>query len=193
MRIFAAFPLPPAAAAGIGTAFSAARQLAPRVRWVSTESMHLTLHFFGEVSEDGISAFAPVFDDPDLKVAPIPTILGEPGFFPSAGRPRVLWVGLRTGVEQMNAFWKLLTDKLEPLRKAGSPLSRWSPEARGFAPHVTVARAGSTPLSAEWTQGVSIPTGEFAVTECVLFQSLIGEGGARYVPLKTIAFTGGTA
>jgi len=193
VRVFAAFPLPPAVAAGIGSAFSSARKLAPRVRWVSSEAMHLTLHFFGEIPEDGISSFAPVFDDPDLRIPAIRTSLGEPGFFPSAGSPRVLWVGLRTGVDAMNAFWRSFTERLEPLRKAGAPLSRWSPEARGFAPHVTVARAGSAPLSPQWAQGVSIPSGEFSITECVLFQSVLGEGGARYVPLKTIPFPGGAA
>ena len=155
--------------------------------------MHLTLHFFGEVPEEKIAAFDTVFDDPELRIPAILTALGEPGFFPSAGSPRVLWVGLKNGVEQMRSFWKLLTEKLEPLRSPEAVLSRWSPDARGFAPHVTIARAGSAPLSAQWAQGVSVPSEEFSITECVLFQSLLGEGGARYVPLKRITFPGGAS
>jgi hypothetical protein len=39
---------------------------------------------------------------------------------------------------------------------------------------------------------VAVPAGEFLVTECVLFQSLLGAGGAQYVPLRTIQFEKGT-
>jgi hypothetical protein len=56
-----------------------------------------------------------------------------------------------------------------------------------------VARASSAPLSAYWVQGVSVPAEEFLITECVLFQSLLGAGGARYFPLKTIPFEKGDA
>jgi RNA 2',3'-cyclic 3'-phosphodiesterase len=192
LRVFAALPLPSSIAAGVGGAFAKARELAPRVRWVSPQVMHMTLHFFGEVLEEKITGFQPVFDDPELRVAAMRTRLGEPGFFPSAASPRVLWVGLKEGVEAMQAFWDLLTRKLQPLRSPDGPLARWSPDGRGFAPHVTVARASSASLSAHWVKGVSVPDEEFTITECVLFQSLLGAGGAQYVPLRTITFERGT-
>ncbi|MGA2378396.1 MAG: RNA 2',3'-cyclic phosphodiesterase [Spirochaetia bacterium] len=193
MRVFAALPLPAAVAAGIGSAFSSARTLAPKARWVSPEGMHLTLHFFGEIPEEKISGFSPLFDDPELRTPAIRTRLGEPGFFPPSGRPRVLWIGLQEGAEEMRAFWKLFTEKLQPLRRSDGPLCEWSPDGRGFTPHVTVARSGSTPFSAHWAQAVKIPSGEFLITECVLFQSLLGAGGAQYLPLRTIPFERGCA
>jgi len=192
LRVFAALPLPAAIADGIGSAFSNARELAPRIRWVSPQVMHLTLHFFGEIPEEKISGFQSVFDDPELRIPAIRARLGEPGFFPSAASPRVLWIGLQEGVEAMRSFWELFTGKLQPLRHPDGPLAQWSPDERGFAPHVTVARASSAPLHAQWVQGVAVPDGEFLVTECVLFQSLLGAGGARYVPLRTIQFEKGT-
>jgi 2'-5' RNA ligase len=188
VRVFAALPLPSGIAAGIGSAFSSARTLAPKARWVPQESMHLTLHFFGEIPEEKISGFSPLFDDPELRWPVIRARLGEPGFFPKSGAPRVLWIGLQEGVEEMRAFLKLFTEKMQPLRQADGPLCQWSPDARGFSPHLTVARSGSAPLSTHWAQAVKIPSGEFLITECVLFQSLLGAGGARYVPLKTIPF-----
>jgi RNA 2',3'-cyclic 3'-phosphodiesterase len=192
LRVFAALPLPAPVAAGLGSAFAKAREIAPRVRWVSPQVMHMTLHFFGEVPEENITGFQPVFDDPELRVEAMRTRLGAPGFFPSAASPRVLWVGLKEGVEAIQAFWDLLTRRLQPLRSPGGPLARWSPDGRGFAPHVTVARASSTPFSARWVEGVDIPGEEFRITECVLFQSLLGAGGAQYVPLRAITFEGGT-
>ena len=69
--------------------------------------------------------FDTVFDDPELRIPAILTALGEPGFFPPARRPRVLWVGLKNGVEEMRSFWKLFTESSTPARPVG-PAASWS-------------------------------------------------------------------
>ncbi len=193
MRVFAAFALPADVSAGIRGAFSHARTLASKVRWVPDEGMHVTLHFFGEVPEDRIPGFSAVFEDPELQRPVIRARLGAVGFFPPSGSPRVLWVGLQEGAGEMNAFWKLFTEKLQQLRRADGPLGGWAPDGRGFFAHITVARSGSTPLDAQWARDVRVPPDEFMISGCVLFQSLLGSGGAKYVPLKTVHFTGGAA
>ena len=193
MRIFAALPLPAETTVAIREAFSSARTLAPRARWVDAEGMHLTLHFFGEIPEDAVPGFGPLFDDPGLRRPAIASQLGPVGFFPPSGNPRVLWIGLEKGVDEMREFYAVFTSKLHPLRQPGGPLSGWSPDVRGFMPHVTVARAGSTPLGTHWADVVKVPQQGFLITECVLFQSVLGTGRARYVPLKTVAFHRGAA
>ena len=193
MRVFAALPLPAEISAALLAAFSPARTLAPKVRWVAAEGMHLTLHFFGEIAEEGVQGFSPLFDDPGLRRSAIVTQLGPVGFFPPSGSPRVLWIGLQKGIEEMRDFYEAFSRKLGPLQQPGGPLPGWLPDKRGFAPHVTIARAGSTPLSTHWADAVAVPSMEFLITECVLFQSILGTGGARYVPLLTIAFQRGAA
>jgi len=190
MRLFAALELSAEARAGISEAFARLRSLAPKARWVSAESMHLTLHFFGEIPDDLVDRFSPVFDDPSLQVPAMPVRFGPAGFFPGSGTPKVLWMGIAAGVEPMRAFWSQLTGKLEALRTGTGPLQTWTPDARGFSPHITVARAGTVPLSRQWAVEVKPPAEEFTVRRCVLFQSLLGAGGARYVPQKTIQFRG---
>lgn len=193
MRLFAALELPAEARAGISDAFSRLRALAPRAKWVSPESMHLTLHFFGEVADAEVGGFSSVFDDASLAVPVIRFQLGPAGFFPPGGPPKVLWVGITRGVEEMRAFCDRFTDKLQALRSGAGPLRQWSPDSRGFSPHITVARSGAAPLSREWAGEVKVPAAEYRVERCVLFQSILGPGGARYVPLKTVAFSGVTA
>jgi RNA 2',3'-cyclic 3'-phosphodiesterase len=193
MRVFAALPLPPRTSAALMEAFSAARTLAPRARWVNSEGMHLTPQFFGEIPDGEVNGFGPLFDDPELRRPAIVTQLGPVGFFPASGNPRVLWVGLRKGVEEMQEFHGVFTGKLEQLRQPGGPLRGWLPDGRGFTPHVTIARSGAAPLSAHWAEVVQVPTEEFLVTECVLFQSVLGNGPARYVPLRTMSFQKGAA
>jgi RNA 2',3'-cyclic 3'-phosphodiesterase len=193
MRLFAALELPAEARAGISEAFSRLRSLAPKVKWVPSEAMHLTLHFFGEVAEADVGGFSPVFEDASLQCPAIPFHLGQTGFFPPAGPPRVMWVGLARGVEEMRAFLEQFTARIETLRRGGGPLRQWEPDSRGFSPHITVARAGAVPLSREWAAQVKVPPAEFRVERCVLFQSILGPGGARYEPVKDIRFSGASA
>jgi RNA 2',3'-cyclic 3'-phosphodiesterase len=180
VRVFSALPLPRIAIAGIDSSFSAMRQLYPRLRWVGAQGFHFTLHFFGEITEDSVEALRRVLDDPALRRPPIPARLGPVGQFPPRGSPRVIWVGVEKGAQEMSSYWRLFEEKIAPL---GFP-----PDARGFTPHVTVARAGGLTLDNGWGAGIEAPVVDFLLEECVLFQSVLGKGGAEYIPLKRISF-----
>jgi 2'-5' RNA ligase len=165
VRVFAALPLP---AAGL--------------RWVSAGGFHMTLHFFGEVTDAGVAALLQVCDDPELRAPAIPMRLGKIGQFPPRGNPRVLWVGLEHGEAEARAYWSLFEKKISPLG--------WSPDERGFSAHITVARAGRSAITG-WDAVVEIPGTDFLMEECVLFQSILGQAGAQYVPLKKISLVRG--
>jgi 2'-5' RNA ligase len=89
-------------------------------------------------------------------------------------------VGIDRGEEEMRSYGKLFEEKIAPLG--------FLPDARGFTPHVTIARSGSVLLESGWGAGIAIPPVDFLLQECVLFQSVLGRGGAEYVPLQRIAF-----
>lgn len=184
MRVFAALPLPSAVVSSLDSVLAPARRAFPGLRWVSAGGFHVTLHFFGEVSEAGVAALHRVFDDPDLQVPAIPARLGKIGQFPPRGNPRVLWVGLERGEPEMRAYWSLFEKKISPLG--------WTPDERGFSAHITVARAGKSAIAGGDTI-VEIPGTDFFVEECVLFQSILGRDGAQYVPLKKISLERGQA
>ena len=171
MRVFSALPLASVAVSGIETAFSSMRQLYPRLRWAGSQGLHFTLHFFGELPDESVDAVRRVLDDPALYRPPIPARLGSVGQFPPRGSPRVIWVGVEKGEAEMREYWKLFEDKVAPLGFAA--------DARGFTPHVTIARAGSVPLESGWLEGIAVPSVDFLLEECVLFQSLLGRGGAQ--------------
>jgi hypothetical protein len=44
------------------------------------------------------------------------------------------------------------------------------------------------PLESGWDTGAAVQSLDFFVEECILFQSILGRGGAEYVPLARIAF-----
>jgi RNA 2',3'-cyclic 3'-phosphodiesterase len=183
VRVFAALPIPPSAAAAVEEALASAHRLYPRLRWVPAEGMHVTLHFFGECTDADIVLLQKLFGEPELRRPVISCRLGRLGQFPARGRPSVLWVGLEKGGDEMKSYWEVLEKKLAPLG--------FKADARGFSPHVTVARAGSTPVDDGWNAGIEMPAADFLTEECVLFKSILGRHGAQYLPLARIAFERG--
>jgi 2'-5' RNA ligase len=191
VRVFAALPLPPTALRSLSNALEPLRLHNPRLRWVSAEGLHVTLHFFGEIAEGAAAALKAIFEDPGLRVRAIHARLGAAGQFPPAGAPRVLWVGFEKGGGEMAEFWRLFQSKVAPLARFEGSGGEWLPDARGFTPHITVARCNRSSIDRRWREDLEIPREDFSLGECVLFQSILGRDGAHYVPLARAAFEGG--
>ncbi|MGA2766095.1 MAG: RNA 2',3'-cyclic phosphodiesterase [Spirochaetia bacterium] len=185
MRVFAALPLPRAAVDSISALIAPVRRENPRLRWVSESAYHLTMHFFGELDDGAVGALARVFQEPRLSRPPLPTRLGPLGQFPPNGSPRVLWIALADDAGDLRSYWELFMSFLSPLG--------WKPDRRGFTPHVTLARNNGSQMTPGWNAAVQPSDFGFSISECVLFQSILGRGGSQYVPLQRIAFGGGAA
>jgi 2'-5' RNA ligase len=185
VRVFAALPLPVPAVDEVGRLVAPLRKTHPGLRWVSPSAYHLTLHFFGEVEGEALTALRRVFADPRLKRSAITAKLGPLGQFPPGGNPRVVWIGLREDGGGLQEYWALFQSIIFPLG--------WEPERRGFTPHVTLARNSNARVSPGWESGSVLPENPFSINQCVLFQSILGRGGAEYVPLEKVTFDGGAA
>src|SRR5262249_17380422 len=145
MRCFVAVALPAPVRERLGAARDELRCRAPDadVRWVSTEGLHITLKFLGEVAEDRLRAGgrAPSGGGP-RPPAPAPPgghralTLGARGLgaFPAARIARVIWAGVVDGA----SLAALASDVEAALSTLG-----FSPEARAFRPHVTLGRVRS--------------------------------------------------
>jgi RNA 2',3'-cyclic 3'-phosphodiesterase len=99
------------------------------VRWLTPEQQHLTLRFIGDVSNGALHEIAEALAT--VPAQPFEVMLKGLGHFPPRGEPRVLWVGVEKSAEL--AGLKRRVDRA--LKDAGMP-----PDARKFAPHVTIAR-----------------------------------------------------
>jgi RNA 2',3'-cyclic 3'-phosphodiesterase len=99
------------------------------VRWLEPGQQHLTLRFLGQLDNGWTREVA----DALALVPGIPFELRLKGIghFPLRGEPRVLWVGVEKSLELQRL--KRRIDRV--LDQAGL-----SPDARKFAPHVTIAR-----------------------------------------------------
>jgi len=184
MRLFAALPLPAAVIPSLLGAIAPARGQAPRAKWSASEGLHITLHFFGDCTDAKLNALKGVFADPSMRVSAMAVRLGPVGQFPPQGAPRVIWVGFERGEEEMRTYWNLFESRIAPLG--------WKADVRGFTPHVTLARVGSVPIPPRWSEGISMPSTDFLIDECVLFQSVLGPGGATYHAQSRIHFERGS-
>jgi RNA 2',3'-cyclic 3'-phosphodiesterase len=157
-RLFVALELPAAA-----TAELARIQPVPLagLRLAESGQMHLTLHYLGEADVERMAAALGA-----VAVPPFPLVIEGVGQFPSAGGAVTLWVGVRKSAELL----RLCATVAAALAREG-----FQPEARAWAPHVTVARCESK-VSAEVVdaflarnEGFALPA--VPVTEYGLYSS----------------------
>lgn len=103
------------------------------VKWVEPENLHFTLLFLGEVDERDLLNVCKAVSATSAEVPAFTMSVQETGCFPSLRRPRIVWVGLKQGAQEMVA----LHDALEkPLLELGC----YRREAREYTPHITLGR-----------------------------------------------------
>ena len=103
--------------------------------WVKPENLHLTLRFLGEVEEARLPELSKAIASSLQGTSPFPLALGGLGAFPDLRFPRVIWIGVKRGAEELSALQARLE---EGLQRIG-----FSPEDRPFSPHLTLGRVRS--------------------------------------------------
>jgi len=132
MRLFVALDIDEEIRKQIEQFIEEVRGLAPDVRWVTPESLHVTLKFIGEKPEAVVAEIEKAVGLVSAEAFEI-SFRGH-GFFPTAKAARVFWVGIEgdDGLTQ-------LAGKVEgSLAGIGIPK-----EERAFSPHLTLARGGA--------------------------------------------------
>jgi RNA 2',3'-cyclic 3'-phosphodiesterase len=153
----------------------------PAVRWASPENIHLTLRFLGDTDTRLVPALGAGLEEIAGGAAPFALGLGGMGCFPSAGRPRVVWVGLDDPEERL----RLLQRQVERLvRSLG-----WAREGRAFTPHLTLGRVreGGRPPSGAWMLDPEPLV--FQIGQVRLIESRLKPAGAEYHTLHAAALS----
>jgi len=113
-----------------------------------------------------------------LAVGPFRLTLCGVGTFPKSGTPRVVWLGVTEGGEQLLCVEREITARLTPL---GIP-----EEDRAYRPHLTLARVRD-PAGLKSTRLVDGLTdrriGTTHIDTITLFQSKLSPKGPTYTPL----------
>jgi 2'-5' RNA ligase len=179
MRLFAAVDLGDDARAAIAaeqhriaTDLGAA---AGSLRFVRAGQMHLTLAFIGEIAEDRARPIVDVMGN-DIARAPFQLVLGGVGIFPPGGAPRVLWLGVVRGAEEIIELGAVVARRIATAGVAFEP--------RAFRPHLTLARWRTRRRAGRLRLGESTDlVARVDVGAVTLYQSRLLPAGPSYTAL----------
>lgn len=174
IRAFIAVPLSDEVKRGLGDVARALAGPLPRgaVRWVRPEQIHLTLVFLGDTPTDQLPAIQRGMDAAAENNQPFTLHLGDLGFFPTARRPRVIWIGLAGEVNRLASLKAALDAPLAALGR--------SPEDKPFRAHLTLGRVRNERdvQGLEWA--ADVPRLAVAITTIHLIESKLRPDGPVY-------------
>jgi len=148
--------------------------------WVKPENVHVTVRFLGDLEDDGVArARESVRRSASPLRAPVAR-LGRLGAFPSPDRPRVVWVGLSQGEEEVKAIAKAVDRGLER-----DGFGRSDKPSRA---HLTVARARDGARGFDDLARVALPDAPPAepLRRVTVMKSELHPSGARYNALEEV-------
>lgn len=186
LRLFVGFPAPTDLVEALDLAIRPLRNALSGVRWLARESLHLTLAFLGDTPraalgelqrglKEGIGSLRPA------RVRPQGWVLLP------MGRPNVLALELEAVGPELGALVEGVEGVVRDLSRR-HPLPAYHPRRGRFLPHVTVARFGreAVPTRAVWP----CLEGEYTLDQVVIYESILGPGGSRYVSLASLTLPG---
>src|SRR5277367_4423513 len=189
MRLFVAVDIDDAIRERIARFIEGVCGFAEEARWTRPESLHVTLKFIGEKSEEDVEKIKRVLETVEAGTFEM-SIRGY-GFFPGARAPRVFWVGIEGGPK----LTSLAAAVDEALARLDIPK-----EEHAFTPHLTLARGAGGSGSPRKQKGdhpnrsfqhlqeklAALPAPDFGsmtAREFFLYQSQLSRGGSRYTKL----------
>jgi 2'-5' RNA ligase len=103
------------------------------LKLVEPQNIHMTIRFLGDITPNMAKK---VFEEMQkVQFTPFDAQINGLGVFPDLRYPRVVWVGITEGADQL----KNVFSRLEPrFRSLG-----FIPDSKGFSPHLTIARVKS--------------------------------------------------
>lgn len=102
------------------------------IRWVKPERAHLTLKFLGDTTPDQVEEIRGTLTSIASATDDFEVVFGSVGVFGPKKRPRILWVGVQKGLEQLRGLQKAIDRNL---KKIG-----FVPETKEYSPHLTLGR-----------------------------------------------------
>jgi 2'-5' RNA ligase len=153
----------------------------PDVKWVEPDNLHVTLLFLGEVDTRELHDICRATQNAIAETPAFAMSIEGAGCFPNPRRPRILWVGVGKGSEEVSA----IHDAIEiPLLDLGC----YRREARAYTPHVTLGRNRSERpdelLARALTKHQGWKAGEVMVREVRVMSSELTPDGPIYTVLS---------
>lgn len=175
MRLFIATPISSEAEKELSRIIGKLKDSGAAVKWVAPSNIHLTLKFLGDTDEKLLPELKQIIDEVAGNHKQIKSGLGELGAFPNLNRPRVYWVGLKSGAKELAA---IATELENEVHHFGFPK-----ENRPFKSHLTLGRVkapnGLQKLN-ELLNSEKVSPLELTFDRIILFKSTLTPRGPVY-------------
>ena len=182
MRLFIAIEIPENIRSAFATLLKDFRAIAPQLKWVRAENLHVTLKFLGETDPSKLGALQNALSAV-RSTEPISLEFRGLGFFPNEKRPRVFWAGMEASANLKT----LAADIDQAVHKLGFSL-----EERPYAPHLTLARFSLPGIPPKLLQAISEKNaqsfGSLSTLEFHLIESKLKPAGAEYTTVQSFHF-----
>ncbi|MGI6035755.1 MAG: RNA 2',3'-cyclic phosphodiesterase [Limnochordia bacterium] len=148
-----------------------------RVKWVKAHNLHFTLKFLGEVPVDNLEQIVGSIGRGLRGFSKFGVELTGIGAFPSVSRPRVVWIGVGQGKEELCTLAELVRGEFPP-------------EKQPFRPHLTIGRVKDVTAIPALEGRADLKLGRFTVERVSLIQSTLTRSGPIYTCLQDFPLAG---
>lgn len=183
-RLFIAVDLSEEIRGALGSLINSLKRLGADVRWSPENNLHLTLKFLGDTPDAKIEETAGALRAIAAGRVPFSVSFGGLGAFPDIKNPRILWVGLVSGLNEMN---DLALDVETRMVRLG-----FAKEERSFSPHLTLGRvrtARNLGVLSQVVEGSGYRLDpQLIVDHMTLYQSTLTPEGSVYSALQRVDF-----
>lgn len=182
-RLFIAVPVPAAIRDAVARIVAGLRPLAPRARWQSSDTWHLTLRFLGQTPAGEVRRLGAILGDLAASTAPFRTELRGAGSFGGGRRPLVAWIGVGAGSEQLAALAASLDRAIDP-----------TGDNHPLRAHLTVAREAPPELAGALREAMAREDRlAWTADRIVLYRSVLGPRGSTHTELASAPLGGRVA
>jgi 2'-5' RNA ligase len=186
-RAFVALSLGDQSRKAVSAQINRLRPLSKAVTWTLPGSLHLTLRFLGDQTEEQLCEVMLALQEAAEGVSGFTMGLRGLGAFPGLEHPRTIWVGVAAGAPEVRELQARVSEALE---RRGTPA-----EPRPWQAHVTIGRVpaqkrwrreGMADIRSGLIRGSATTFGSTHVTSIELMRSDLRPSGARYTAIASV-------
>jgi len=182
IRTFIAVKLTPEIISSISQVQEKLKGVGGRVKWVEPSNVHITLKFLGNITHEQLDKVIVATREALRPNGPFEVTASGLGTFPGKNNPRVIWIGIAEGKQELARLGKAIDKSLS---KAGFPH-----EKREFSPHLTLGRVKSSEGRERLTKAIASTDasnlGGMRVEKIAIMRSQLTPAGPIYTALEAI-------
>ena len=148
------------------------------IKWESTENIHLTLTFLGNIYNHDIPNIILLIEH-NITIAQFQLSISNTGIFPSQRSPKVLWIGIEKGINKLRLLHYQISRSLKKYIV--------NYENNTFIPHITIARIKHAFWKIDVLPFLNIVYSpiELEVNSICMYESKLSSDGGQYAVLNT--------